>query len=107
MRPSDAGVAARLVDLHLPAEADAAVHEPIDPVVLRLPVNRHVATGKPVPRHEYVDVVVEHIVVAEIGEMARVVARGANEVVQPEARKQNAAVPAPADIVEDEGQNDL
>ena len=104
MRPPDRGIGRTLVELNHPGIAERALHESVEPTILRLPVHRHVAPSEPVSRKQHIDVIVDRKVVAEVGKVARVMPRGPYEVVQAKTRKQNSAAPATANILEDEWQ---
>ncbi len=104
MIPPDARADPRIVELRGARERELSAHEAIEPLVLRLTVHRHVPAGEPIPRDQYVDIVVESEIVAEVGDVPRVAARGTDEIVDAEVRKQNPASPAASNVREDERQ---
>src|SRR5204863_8861682 len=98
--PADPSIDARSIDLRHPRVRETPVHKAVDPVILRLAVQLDIAVGEPVSREGHVDVIVEREVVAEVGDVPRVPARRAHDIVQTEMREQNAAAPPTANVIE-------
>src|SRR5205823_372361 len=94
--PAEANRVGRLVELVIPAEREVARDEAVEPAVARLGPERHVASRVPVARHEKIQVVVDDEVVAETGDVALVIARGPDQVVQAEPGDEDAAAPSRA-----------
>ena len=67
-------------------------------------MHRDVPPGVPIPRKQHVHVIVEREIVAEVGKVPRIMPCGPDQIVQAKARKQNAAAPAAANVLKDEGQ---
>src|SRR5205807_2350529 len=102
--PADPRIDRGEVELRHAGVRELPIDEAVDPVVLRLPVKLHIATGEPVPRDQDVHVVIEREVVAEIREVAGIVTRGTHQVVQSEPREENAAAPTPSNVLKNEWQ---
>ncbi len=97
--------------IHLVARGDAAAHEPVEPVVRELPVVppeagvARVAAGAapPVEPDRRVGVVAEGEVVAQVLHGAAVARAVAHQLRDAEARREEAAPPPGAHVLEDEG----
>src|SRR5689334_8865096 len=104
MLPAESHGVPRDTDLRVALERQASGDETIEPAIADLPAERDVAPGIPVGRCQQVDIVVQDEVVADVRHMALVATDRPYDVVQAEARDENAAAAPPPYVGEDERQ---